>query len=204
MLRTCKKTLDLAIFTLTNDKIYAGIEEAHKRGVKVRLIADDECCKMIGSDVVKVAAIGVPTKTDCNVRAHMHHKFAIIDNSVVVTGSFNWTIQAVKMNQENILFYENKELANRYTEEYNRLWNSFTTVVDQKESAKKVKEEEDRKKKIREEKEREKEKKRAEKESKRKPNGSANYAAGGVSVGKSAPAPAKQVKTNEKKSCLIF
>ena len=68
-------------------------------------------------------------KTDNAVRFHMHHKFAVIDNSIVVTGSFNWTAQAVKFNQENIIFYENKDLAKKYSEEYNNLWNQFTTVI---------------------------------------------------------------------------
>lgn len=131
MIRTCKQTLDIAIFTLTNDKIYAGVEEAYKRGVKVRVIADDECCKMMGSDVVRLAALGVPTKTDSNVKAHMHHKFAILDNSLLITGSFNWTVQAVKMNQENILFFENKTICSYYTEEYNRLWSEFTETITQ-------------------------------------------------------------------------
>lgn len=129
MLRTCKVSLDVAIFTLTNDRIFAAIEEAHNRGVKVRVIADDECCKMFGSDVGRLAAIGVPVKTDNEVKFHMHHKFAVLDNSVVVTGSFNWTVQAVKNNQENILFFECKEIAQQYTEEYNRLWNSFVIEI---------------------------------------------------------------------------
>jgi cardiolipin hydrolase len=59
----------------------------------------------------------------------MHHKFAVLDESVVITGSFNWTTQAVKNNQENIVFYENKDLAKKYTEEYNKLWTSFITNI---------------------------------------------------------------------------
>jgi phosphatidylserine/phosphatidylglycerophosphate/cardiolipin synthase-like enzyme len=59
----------------------------------------------------------------------MHHKFAVLDNSVVITGSFNWTMQAVKFNQENILFYENKVIASQFTKEFDRLWNDFTTVI---------------------------------------------------------------------------
>lgn len=130
MLRTCKKTLDIAIFTLTNNNIAAAIQEAFTRGVKVRIIADDECCNMWGSDVSLLASIGIPCKTDNAIKFHMHHKFAIIDNQVIVTGSFNWTMQAVKFNQENILFYDNKEIAQRYTDEYNKLWNTFTNVIE--------------------------------------------------------------------------
>ena len=130
MIRTCKHTLDIAIFTLTNNAICAAIQEAFTRGVKIRIIADDECCKMWGSDVYILAAMGIPCKTDSAVKYHMHHKVAILDNSVLVTGSFNWTSQAVKYNQENILFYENKELCQKYTEEFDKLWNSFNTTIE--------------------------------------------------------------------------
>lgn len=156
MIRNCKSTLDIAIFTLTNDKIFAAIEDVFKRGIPVRIIADDECCKMLGSDVIRAASIGIPVKTDC-AKSHMHHKFAIIDNSVVVTGSFNWTVQAVKMNQENILFYENPTLAQKYTEEYNRVWNTFTTVITKEESLKILKEAEQAKLLAKKEREKQKE-----------------------------------------------
>jgi hypothetical protein len=57
MLRTCKVSLDIAIFTLTNDKIFAAIEEAWNNDVDVRIITDDECCNHIGSDIFKLAAM---------------------------------------------------------------------------------------------------------------------------------------------------
>jgi cardiolipin hydrolase len=145
MLRTCKKTLDIAIFTLTNDKISAAINEAFERGVEVRIIADDDCCKMMGSDVFRLALNGIKVKTD-DARFHMHHKFAVLDHSVVITGSFNWTSQAVKFNQENIIFYENKALAASYTEEYNRLWDTFHVSISKKDAEQKIKEEDEKKK----------------------------------------------------------
>jgi len=156
MIRNSKKTIDIAIFTFTYENLFLALEEAFNRGIKMRIIADDEQCKTSGSYISKIAALGIPTKTDCNKQAHMHHKFAVVDNSVVLTGSFNWTLQAVKTNQENILFYENKDLAAKYTEEFNRLWDLFVTVIDQALSLRKIKEEEDRK--IRAKNEREKQK----------------------------------------------
>jgi phosphatidylserine/phosphatidylglycerophosphate/cardiolipin synthase-like enzyme len=53
----------------------------------------------------------------------------VIDESVVITGSFNWTSQAVNFNQENILFYENKEIAQKYIAEFNKLWNEFEVII---------------------------------------------------------------------------
>ena len=156
MLRTCKKTLDIAIFSLTLDSIAEAILEAYQRGIKVRMIADDECAKNKGSNVKLIASVGVPCKTD-NAIYHMHHKFAVLDGSVVIMGSFNWTGQAVKYNQENIFFYEDKGIANQYAQEFERLWNSFNTVIDQKEAIEAVENEA-----------KEEEKKKKEKEAKQK------------------------------------
>ena len=161
MLRTCKKTLDIAIFSLTLDSIAEAILEAYQRGITVRMIADDECAKNKGSNVKLIASVGVPCKTD-NAIYHMHHKFAVLDGSVVIMGSFNWTGQAVKYNQENIFFYEDKNIASQYAQEFERLWNSFTTVIDQKEAAQAVEneaKEEEKKRKEKEAKEKEKAKK---------------------------------------------
>ena len=165
MLRTCKKTLDIAIFSLTLDSIAEAILEAFQRGIKVRMIADDECAKNKGSNVKLIASVGVPCKTD-NAIYHMHHKFAVLDESVVIMGSFNWTGQAVKYNQENIFFYEDKNIASQYAQEFERLWNSFNTVIDQKEAMEAVEneaKEEEKKKQEKESKAKEKEKAKAEK-----------------------------------------
>ena len=154
MFRTCKKTLDIAIFTFTRDSIAQAILDAHQRGLKVRCIGDDGNSKVKGSDVRLLASVGIPCKTDNNIRFHMHNKMAIIDNSVVITGSFNWTNQAINKNQDNILFIEDKNIANQYTEYFNKIWDSFETVIT-KEDAKKYLEEE---KKAHEKKDDEKEK----------------------------------------------
>ncbi len=71
----------------------------------------------------------MPVKTDDSIKYHMHHKFAVIDRSVVITGSFNWTMQAVKYNQENLLFFENKALAEQYTKAFDDLWTNFYTII---------------------------------------------------------------------------
>ena len=159
MLRSCKKTLDIAIFTFTRDSLCKAVKEAFDRKIKVRIIADDVCSNMWGSDIRVLAAYGIEIKTDDSIKYHMHHKFAVLDESVVITGSFNWTAQAIKYNQENIFFYENKTIAQQYTEEFNKLWNSFHVVVDKNEAIKFLEEEEEKKKIEREKREKEKKKK---------------------------------------------
>ncbi len=52
-IRTAMKTLDVCVFNLTNDKLAQAILEANERGIKVRIITDDEKCHDKGSDVEK-------------------------------------------------------------------------------------------------------------------------------------------------------
>ena len=159
MFRTCKKSLDIAIFTFTRDSIAQAILDAHQRGLKVRCIGDDGNSKVKGSDVRLLASVGIPCKTDNNIRFHMHNKMAIIDNSVVITGSFNWTSQAINKNQDNILFIEDKKIANEYTDYFNKIWDSFDTVITKEDAIKYIEEEKKGQEKKNEEKEKEKEKK---------------------------------------------
>ena len=56
----------------------------------------------------------------------MHNKFAVIDNKVLITGSFNWTSQAVNANQENIAVIENSHLVKLYNQEFEKLWSEFS------------------------------------------------------------------------------
>ena len=161
MLRTCKKSLDIAIYSFTLESISNALIEVHNRGIPVRVICDNECEKKSTSKIKKIASVGIVCKTD-NCSYYMHHKFAIIDASVIITGSFNWSVQAVNHNQENILFLENKYLAQKYLEQFNKLWILYDNCTINKEEAKKYVEEKERKRKEKIEKEKEKEKKRIE------------------------------------------
>ena len=168
MFRTCKKTLDIAIFTFTRDSIAQAILDAHQRGLKVRCIGDDGNSKVKGSDVRLLASVGIPCKTDNNTRFHMHNKMAIIDNSVVITGSFNWTNQAINKNQDNILFIEDKNIANQYTDYFNKIWDSFDTVITKEEAKKYLEEEKKAQEKKDEGKEKDNKKETAKKETTKK------------------------------------
>ena len=159
-----KTSLDIAMFTINNVKIASEIKNIFSRGIKLRILSDSECIKMPSSNVYSLAAMGISVKIDDSVRYHMHHKFCVIDKSVIVTGSFNWTDQAVNHNQENLLFIENKELASKYSNEFEKLWNDFEIVVTKEKAEMKIKEDEEKKRAAESRKQREKEKKIAEKE----------------------------------------
>jgi len=86
-----KKTIDLCIFSFTNDDLANEIIRAHQRGVKVRIITDDESMQGKGADAQRCSDEGIPTRTDDAPQYHMHNKFMVVDSIFLVTGSFNWT-----------------------------------------------------------------------------------------------------------------
>ena len=65
----------------------------------------------------RLKGFGVDVVTDTNPYT-MHHKVFIIDEKIVVTGSFNPTGSGDYRNDENILILHNEEIAKRFTEEF--------------------------------------------------------------------------------------
>ena len=56
----------ICVFTITNNTLADAIRAARDRGVDVRIISDDECMKMRGSDVEVLHNEGFPVRVDLN------------------------------------------------------------------------------------------------------------------------------------------
>ena len=80
IIRRAQKSLEICVFAFTNDKLSAAILHCFKKGVKCRLIVDDECAKFNGADVWRLGLEGVPATMDNNSHAHMHNKYCLIDS----------------------------------------------------------------------------------------------------------------------------
>lgn len=118
------RTADVCVFTITDDRITEAILEAHRRGVAVRIVSDDEKAGDLGSDVDSLARQGVPVRFDRSPY-HMHHKFAIFDGTKLLTGSYNWTRTASRENEENFLITDNPRFVQRFAETFETLWRKF-------------------------------------------------------------------------------
>jgi mitochondrial cardiolipin hydrolase len=128
----CRHTADVCVFTITDDRISRAILHAHQRGVKVRIISDNDKWHDLGSDVMRFREVGIAVKLD-NIHdhgdprrnGHMHHKFAIFDGARLLNGSYNWTRGAANTNFENLVDTGDPELIAAFMEEFKRLWNRF-------------------------------------------------------------------------------
>jgi phosphatidylserine/phosphatidylglycerophosphate/cardiolipin synthase-like enzyme len=112
---------DVCVFTITDDRLSDALLAAHRRGVRVRVLSDDEKAHDLGSDIERFAAAGVPVRVDRSP-FHMHHKFAIFDGKRLANGSYNWTRGAARDNQENLVVTDDPKLIAAFAAAFERLW----------------------------------------------------------------------------------
>ncbi len=116
-----RETLDVCVFTITHDPITKAILDAHRRGVRVRVVSDDEKSLEPGSDVRHLWSAGIDVRVDASIH-HMHHKFALFDARIALTGSYNWTRAAAESNQDNVLVTDDPRAITSYAEIFARCW----------------------------------------------------------------------------------
>lgn len=123
-LNGCRKRMELCVFTIADDDISAAILAAHRRGIAVRIISDNDKRYDSGSDIARFIDAGIAVAFD-DSNAHMHHKFAIFDNRWLINGSFNWTRSATAVNQENLVSTNDPQQVAQFGEEFESLWKRF-------------------------------------------------------------------------------
>jgi phosphatidylserine/phosphatidylglycerophosphate/cardiolipin synthase-like enzyme len=108
-------------YLFTNRKITAALIRAHKRGVKVEVVADRaQTFNLAQTTIRDFLGAGVPVWLD-NRFAAAHNKVMVIDGATVITGSFNFTQAAQSRNAENVLVSLNaRKLAAQYVDNYQR------------------------------------------------------------------------------------
>ena len=59
----------------------------------------------------------------------MHHKFIVIDERILINGSFNWTRTAALGNKENVMIIEDVVITRQFLAEFEKLWKEFDLAV---------------------------------------------------------------------------
>ena len=113
-------TIDVSVAWFTNETLRDKLLEMKNKDCKVRVMIDANYTNTKhGVDLspfehkaIKAERYGI-----------MHRKFCVIDNNVLIHGSYNWTTNAETRNDEEISVDRNDvKKASLYTKEFNRLW----------------------------------------------------------------------------------
>jgi phosphatidylserine/phosphatidylglycerophosphate/cardiolipin synthase-like enzyme len=142
-LKATRQHIDMALFVFSAQQLTNVLREQIKEGVEIRLVADPGFASRPFSEVLDLLGVSLPDRA-CKVEAgnlpldqglkgvgtprlargdKLHHKFAVIDNRKVITGSFNWSPSAAHTNDETLLVIHSPQLAQHFTREMDRLWN---------------------------------------------------------------------------------
>lgn len=131
-IRSAKKSIRLAAYSFTSKPVVEALIAAKKRGVDVKIVVDyknnfAECAnnsrRCSGSHAVAGAVnAGVDARV-ISKYAIFHHKFIVVDDTHLQTGSFNYSAAAHKSNAENVIvLWNNPAVAKTYTEQWNKHW----------------------------------------------------------------------------------
>ena len=121
------KSVYIAIYSFTNDDIASAVIKAKQRGVDVKVIFDYDQSKNDASDDESLAQVGISVALK-NSAGYMHNKYSIIDGNLVATGSFNYSENANTRNEENLVFIESPDLAQKFTQDFDGIWASSDKV----------------------------------------------------------------------------
>ena len=106
-------------YEMTSPQIKRALVAAERRGVKVEAIFDPSAVRETNTMVGELSDGGIPVFIDS---AHSpglaHNKVMIIDRTVVITGSFNFTKAAESRNAENLLIIQDPALAAAYARNF--------------------------------------------------------------------------------------
>ena len=119
-----RREICVAMFVFTSRRLSGALGRARARGVSVRLLLDASCAneafvgnlRRRGVEVRRVVMEGEDP-------ARYHHKYAVIDERVVATGSYNWTYRGDTVNHENLVILRDAPTARTYRKDFEKTWN---------------------------------------------------------------------------------
>ncbi len=121
LLNEAKERIYFMTYSFTSDKIGDEAIRNFYYNLDVKGIFDKSQAGSEFSEFNKMKELGMKVKVD-EKKGLMHNKVFIIDNFVVL-GSYNPTMSGNKKNDENILVIRNKEITDKFVDEFNRIWN---------------------------------------------------------------------------------
>jgi phosphatidylserine/phosphatidylglycerophosphate/cardiolipin synthase-like enzyme len=113
-----KTEILLQAYSFTSKPIAQALIRAKQRGVRISAVLDKSNRSQKYSAATFLKNMGIPVLID-DKHAIAHNKIMIIDNRVVITGSFNFTMAAENKNAENLLILDDlPDLTRAYRENF--------------------------------------------------------------------------------------
>lgn len=120
-LRGARQTIHFMAFSFTSDPLAQALLDRARAGVTVGGVFETTGSNTQFSEFGKLKQAGLDVHQDGNPYV-MHHKVFIIDGQTVIFGSYNFSSNAEKDNDENLLIVDDPALAQAFEAEYQRVY----------------------------------------------------------------------------------
>ena len=127
LIRDAEKSVKVAIFSFTDEELGDELVKADIKGLDVQVLVERKQRNVQKSQYSRLRDFGIDIKVDGN-NYNMHHKFIIIDDKIVITGSPNFSFSGFNRNDENMLIFYNKELGLGFVKEFDRMFSKGEVV----------------------------------------------------------------------------
>jgi phosphatidylserine/phosphatidylglycerophosphate/cardiolipin synthase-like enzyme len=121
LLRSAEKSIYFLAFSFTANDFGDILREKARQGLTVAgVMESDQVKSNQGTEYTPFVTAGLPVLLDGN-EGQMHHKVFILDEKIVITGSYNFSASAERTNDENLVVIFDPRLAAQYLAEYERV-----------------------------------------------------------------------------------
>ena len=119
-----ERSIDFLFYAFTSDAIADALILQGDRGVRIRGVMDAYQEQAgLGSEYTRLLEHDLDVRLDGHPEK-MHHKVIILDERIVITGSYNLTHSAETINDENTLVIHSEEIAEIYLREFDWIFNA--------------------------------------------------------------------------------
>ena len=125
LIQAVSVSFDAALYRFNSQRLARALDEASRRGVRIRLVLDRGKYEESGATRELVANDRFTFRLSRGrdeADSKMHHKFALLDDETVLTGSYNWTRGSDEQNYENLLVLREAGIVKIYRREFEALW----------------------------------------------------------------------------------
>ncbi len=120
-LEEARSSIRFMTFSYTSDPIAEAMLAKQQAGLLVQGVFETQNASGTGSEFGKLKRGGIDVLEDGNCYI-LHHKVIIIDDRIVITGSYNFTASAEESNDENLVVIDDSAVAQQYIAEFQRLY----------------------------------------------------------------------------------
>jgi len=121
------KSIHIMVYSFTSQVIASALVVARTQNpsLDIRVVIEESQANVTGSVYQMLVDANITVAMDGNPYL-MHHKVAIIDGRIVITGSYNYSQSAEDRNDENLVVIDDEEIARLYEQEFQRVWSKAT------------------------------------------------------------------------------